>query len=240
VNVCLESTGKRQFIRFDVEDTGIGIPPERQSVIFESFAQADGSTTRKFGGTGLGLTITRNIAELLDGTVTLVSEEGKGSVFTLLIPYDSSEVSKGERQHRLVEQMDEGQQPVSEYMTGHILVAEDSPGNKVLVETLLRKLGFEVTIVNNGREAVDKVKAACNYDLILMDMQMPDMNGFEATRILRQEGYTLPIIAFTAFAMKGDEEKCIEAGCDDYLAKPVNKKKLTAMLSKYLTQKPVA
>jgi len=234
LNVSLERDNGESFIRFDVEDTGAGIPAERQQAIFESFVQADKTVGRTFGGTGLGLTITKRLTELLGGTLGLTSEEGKGSVFTLRIPtgIDTRRLPACEQDDTDGRHADE-QQPQEPRFSGRVLVVEDVPTNRKLLMLLLEKMGFEVSIAEDGRRAIDKAQAE-SFDLILMDMQMPHVNGYEATRLLKQEGTTTPIIAVTAHAMKGDDKRCIEAGCDGYLSKPIDRDKLIATIRKCL------
>ncbi len=235
LNVSLEDRNDQPHIHFSVEDTGIGIPLDRQDIIFESFSQADGSTSRKYGGTGLGLAITKQLVELMGGELTLTSEEGKGSTFSLVIPagVDVTKQSLMDR-HNVVDNttisMEKTKQPE---FSGNVLVAEDVKTNQILVKSLLNKIGLTVTIAEDGREAVEKALNQ-EFDLILMDIQMPNMNGYEATQALRQKGITTPIIAQTANAMKGDDNKCLEAGCDDYLPKPIDRKELLEKLKKYL------
>ena len=238
VNVSLQENNHKPFIQFDVEDTGIGISAEKQESIFEPFTQADGSTTRKFGGTGLGLTITKQLAELMGGTLTLTSEEGKGSVFSLLIPagvdvenqqdLDISDPSDNSDITQDTENAD---------FSGNILVAEDDRTNQMLITTLLEKIGFKTTLAENGNIAVEKAMSH-EFDMIFMDMQMPNMNGYEATQALRDEGFSTPIIALTANAMKSDKDKCIEAGCDDYLSKPIAQEELRRILKKFVKTTP--
>ncbi len=235
LNVSLEDRDNQPFIRFDVEDTGIGIPPEKQKDIFEPFTQADGSTSRKYGGTGLGLAITRQLAELLGGELTLTSEEGKGSVFSLVIPA-GLDVAKQPLldSYNMSEQIEIGKEKREQpEFSGNVLVAEDVKTNQILVESLLNKIGLTVTIAEDGLEAVESTLNQ-EFDLILMDIQMPNMNGYEATQELRQKGITTPIVALTANAMNGDDKKCIEAGCDDYLSKPLEHNALVEKLRKYL------
>jgi len=238
VNVSMQELEKngtaKPYIRFDVEDTGIGVPADKQEVIFETFVQADGDTTRKYGGAGLGLAITKKLTRLLGGEVSLTSEPGKGSVFSLLIPAGVDIKSQP-----LLNQYDSASELIRRTdtaklkLSGQVLVAEDSRTNQVLINLLLERLGLQVTIAEDGKETVEKALAQ-PFDLILMDIQMPNMNGYDATKILRKKGLTTPIVALTAHAMKGDDEKCIAAGCNDYLSKPINQKKLVKTLSKYL------
>jgi signal transduction histidine kinase/DNA-binding response OmpR family regulator len=234
LKVSVSEADNQPFIRFDVEDTGIGIPKDRQEAIFESFTQADGGTTRKFGGSGLGLTITKQLAELLGGRLELTSEVGKGSVFSLVIPagVDLTTQPILERHNMKDEQ---GSVAKLEFnLSGRILVAEDVLPNQLAIRWMLEKIGLEVSVVEDGKKAVDKALAQ-SFDIILMDIQMPVLNGCEATKILRSKGIKTPIIALTASAMKMDETKCIEAGCDDYLTKPIDRNKLFETLGKYLS-----
>ncbi len=238
VKVSLHEDKHESFIHFDVEDTGIGIPKDRQKVIFESFMQADGSTTRKYGGTGLGLTVTRQLSELMGGELRLSSVPEKGSTFSLSVPVgmdvDGQALLNG---NYVVEQVrDETQGENTPLFSGHVLVAEDVEGNQVLMKLMLSKLGVEVAIAEDGSQAVE-MALSHNFDLILMDMQMPNMNGYEATRALKQQGYNTPVVALTANALKGDALKCTEAGCDSYLTKPIDRRELRGILATYLPVK---
>jgi len=238
LNVSLRIFENEPFIFFDMEDTGIGIAVDEQKSIFEAFKQADGATTRKYGGTGLGLAITKQLSYLLGGELSLVSEEGKGSVFTIMIPAGvdvSAQRSLDESDFADVPEGAEARTyPVAhERFSGHVLVAEDSKTNQILIRVLLERLGLRVTIVEDGRRAVDEVLDE-HFDLVFMDIQMPQMNGFEATRMLRAEGVDIPVIALTARAMKGDDKKCISSGCNDYLAKPIDREELLRVVRKYL------
>ncbi len=213
------------FLVFDVIDTGTGIPPDKLETIFNPFSQADTSITRKYGGTGLGLAISKRIANALGGTLEVKSELGKGSTFTLTIPVDTSNGIE------LIEGFStDGVQRVSKRakdtcplvkLDGHILLVDDGQTNRQLIELVLKRAGATVTTAENGHSAKLLVEKN-HYDLILMDMQMPIMDGYSATKAIREEGVDTPIIALTASAMKGDREKCLEAGCNDYLTKPVN------------------
>ncbi len=237
LNVSIEETESQSYIRFDIEDTGIGIEPEEQDKVFELFTQAKGDICRKFGGTGLGLSITKRLAEMLDGTVSLVSESGRGSVFTLRIPagvefHSSSRYDK----YHYVNSLDKISDPSDPVFSGHILLAEDHPSNRKLLMLQLNRLGVDVTIAEDGNEAV-RMALKQEYDLILMDMHMPHLNGYKAAEELRARGITTPIIAQTAFAMVGDEEKCLEAGCNDYITKPIDLNSLEEKLRKYISHK---
>jgi PAS domain S-box-containing protein len=231
VNISLKDKDSKPCIRFEVEDTGIGIATESQQKIFEPFFQEDGGTSRKYGGTGLGLTIARKFAGLLGGEITLTSEKGKGSVFSLIIPAGVDLVAEPIlKRHKVI---DDASKVKGNRFFGCILVAEDVKTNQMLMKLLLEKMGLKVTIAEDGAEAVDKALGQ-KFDLIFMDIQMPKVNGYEATRTLRDKGIKIPIVALTAGTMEGDEKKCIEAGCDVYLSKPVVFSKLIETLSKYL------
>ncbi|MHC4762248.1 MAG: response regulator, partial [Planctomycetota bacterium] len=235
VNVSLREFESKPYIRFDVEDTGIGIEAEKQELIFEKFMQVDADSTCKYQSTGLGLAITKQLAELLGGKVSLTSEIGKGSIFSLVIPANVDVESqpsfdKYEFTRRLEQESDTLEE---DQFIGRVLVAEDSPTNQRLVNLLLESMGLKVTLVGDGKGAVDKGLAQ-SFDLIFMDIQMPNMNGYNATKTLRNNGVTTPIVALTAHAMKGDRQKCISAGCDDYLTKPLKRKKLVQIIRKYL------
>jgi len=238
VKVSVHKDNCKHFLRFDIEDTGIGIPEDRQQAIFDSFTQVDGSTTREYGGTGLGLTVTKQLTELLGGELTLTSEPGKGSVFSLVIPtgMDISGQPLLDRQDMADQRAEEANRTEPMMFSGKVLVAEDIKTNQILMKMKLAKMGLEVTLVEDGNQVLQK--ALCqSFDLILMDMQMPHMNGYEATHALRQQGYKTPIVAVTADAMKGDDQKCMEAGCDDYLAKPIDGRELKRIMVTYLSSK---
>jgi CheY-like chemotaxis protein/HPt (histidine-containing phosphotransfer) domain-containing protein len=234
VTISLDSIDDKPFIRFDIKDTGIGISDDKLDIIFESFTQADGSTTRIFGGTGLGLTITKRLAEMMGGRVSVTSELEKGSTFTLLIPAGIDQgVTKTTRQNKLVENTQDSSGDFMKQYNGKVLVAEDCLSNKILIRTILAKMGLQPVLVNDGDEAVNAAMKT-HFDLILMDMQMPNLNGYDATAALRLKKITTPIVALTANALSEDEKKCLEAGCDDYLSKPICKDKLIQVLDKYL------
>lgn len=213
-------------IVFRVADTGIGISPAQQSRLFRPFTQADSSTTRCFGGSGLGLSISKCLVELLGGTISLVSAEGLGSTFEFDIQtgatagamIDSPDTAKCVPPESLPNQTF-----AAEPVTASVLLAEDGEDNRRLFTHHLRRAGIQVKCVENGRHAVQAALTPdTHYDLILMDMQMPVMDGYSATRELRMNGYTGKVVALTAHAMTGDRERCLDAGCDDYLTKPVN------------------
>lgn len=238
INVMKEQEDDADFIRFDVEDTGIGVPEEKLSVIFEAFTQADGSMTRKYGGTGLGLSITRRLTELLGGKITVHSTVGRGSVFSIRLP--TGVAPSEQTSHNRYEHAEKVIRPAATEeekipLSGRVLVAEDAKANQMLIRLLLEKEGLSAVVVENGQEALEAVLRE-SFDLVLMDMQMPVMSGLEAVQAIRAKGLTVPIIALTALAMKGDDEKCLQAGCDGYLSKPIDRKALRQILQKYLSQ----
>ncbi len=242
INLSLEENKESKTLYLAVEDTGIGIPDDKKKIIFDSFSQAENSTTRKFGGTGLGLAITKQLSNMLGGDVSVQSKLEEGSVFTLKIPVgltddEAQYVDKLDFDAEIEEQYnvkDEKQQS----FTGKVLVADDNEANQMLVKLLLEELGVESKIANNGVEASDMAIAE-DFDMVLMDIQMPEMSGYDATRKIRDKGLGVPVVALTANAMKGDAEKCLAAGCDDYLSKPLNEKELIKMLAKYLKSENV-
>jgi PAS domain S-box-containing protein len=235
LNISLEDKKGRCYIRFEVEDTGIGIDPESQEQIFKPFIQEDGSTLRKYGGTGLGLAIVKDLVGLLGGELTLTSEKGKGSVFSLVIPAGIDLATQPLLDRQKIGEYNSSDMDKAGHakFSGSVLVVEDVRSNQLFMKSLLGKMGLKVTIAGNGAEAVVKALGQ-EYDLILMDIQMPEVNGYDAARRLRSKGIKTPIVALTAGALKGDDKKCIEAGCDDYLSKPVLYSKLVEILGKYL------
>ncbi len=225
----------RDCIRFDVEDTGIGIAEDRQSAIFDSFTQADGSITRQYGGTGLGLAVTKQLTGLLNGKLHLRSELGQGAVFSLIIPtgLDVTDQTALNREKTVDQGFAQCGTQESTSFSGRVLVVEDVEGNQMLIELMLSKWGIEVVVADDGYQALEKALSQ-SFDLILMDIQMPRMNGLEATRRLRQQGCKVPIVALTANAMKGDDQECLDAGCDGYIAKPIDRREFPRLLAKYL------
>ncbi len=229
----------------EVADTGIGMSAAQMAALFRPFTQADSSTTRRFGGTGLGLTISRRLANMLGGDITVRSEPGKGSCFVLDVATgDLSEATYADDPERLMSQPP----PLTQARPAHdtklgcrILLAEDSPDNQRLLSFVLRRAGARVTIVPNGQAAVDAICGGSGgddeadvmgglYDIVLMDMQMPIMDGYEATRQLRQRGYRGPILALTAHAMQHDRARCLAAGCDEYASKPIDPRELPQLI----------
>ncbi|HTS52723.1 MAG TPA: ATP-binding protein [Burkholderiales bacterium] len=211
-------------LTIEVIDTGIGIPADRVEAVFEPFTQAESSTARRFGGTGLGLTISRRFARGLGGDIVAHSEVGKGSVFVVTLDPGSLSgvglLSPEEAAARTVEAAPE-QGTAWEFPPASVLVVDDGEANRELVRLVLEEVGLRVSGAENGRVGADMALQE-SYDVILMDMQMPVMDGFAATRLLRQSGVKIPIIALTANAMKGFEQEVLEAGCSGYLTKPVD------------------
>jgi len=235
------------MLRFDVIDTGIGMSPEQVSGLFRPFTQADSSTTRQYGGTGLGLAISKRLAQALGGDLTVRSQRGKGSTFTLTIATGSLEgvrLVTGSSLMNLNQATAPASEPPDEGLGErplagkNVLLAEDGPDNQRLIAFVLRKAGANVTVAENGQVAVEYVTRARvlgrPYDAVLMDMQMPVMDGYAATRRLRELGHTVPIIALTAHAMAGAREACLETGCDDFAAKPIDRRQLIATIQKHI------
>lgn len=223
--------GSGPSMTFTVTDTGIGMPKEEAAGVFQPLVQTDTSTTRSYGGTGLGLAISRRLVELLGGDISVASIPGEGSSFEVSVPtgpLDSASTKEAENGSRETE-------PLSGLQGARILLAEDCPDNQKLICCLLEKAGAKVTAVEHGGQAVDRALAAsavgCPFDIILMDMQMPETDGYKATATLRAADYRGPIIALTAHAMDGDREKSIRAGCDDYIAKPIKAETLISVLA---------
>ena len=245
VRCTREADGHGQM-QFAISDTGIGIPADKIDELFKPFTQVDGSATRRYGGTGLGLAISRRLAKALGGDVEVASQVGKGSTFTLTIDAGSL---KGVRmlQSPQVPSIAEEESSSTEHevpLHGRVLLAEDVPDIYVVLRQILQRMNLEVEIAEDGRlacEMAEKSQAEGKpFDLILMDIQMPKMNGYEATRWLRQHGWKGPIVALTAHALVGDREKCLEAGCNDYIAKPITAKGLRDVLARYLGQAAAA
>jgi signal transduction histidine kinase/CheY-like chemotaxis protein len=228
-------------LRFSVDDTGIGIEASKLRTIFEAFSQADGSTTRQHGGTGLGLTLSARIVEMMGGTIQLTSEPGKGSTFFFELSFKLQGDGQPAQNGRLepIHPLVETPIPAEPRPPLLVLLAEDNPVNQRLAQRLLEKNGHAVVVANNGREALARYEED-QFDIVLMDVQMPEMDGFAATAAIRQlqeaNGTHVPILAVTAHAMKGDRERCLAAGMDGHVAKPIRPPVLFAEIDR-LTQK---
>lgn len=246
-----------------VMDTGIGIPDDKHDMIFDAFRQVDGSTSRRFGGTGLGLSISRSLAQLLGGEIQLHSQPGKGSTFILTLPFSPAvEAAPGpagrttpeigtlslDKQASASSLGEAGILPTgaapaeaSSYFSGkRLLLVDDDVRNIYAMSSILEEMGFDIEIAKNGQQALDMLERDPQIDLVLIDMMMPVMDGYQATSELKhRRQFSKPIIAVTAHAMKGDREKCLAAGADDYLAKPVTQADIFQMLCKWLEPQKV-
>jgi len=248
VNVGIEQKFKDEKkiqLHFTVKDTGIGIPKKKIGKIFESFSQADSSITRKFGGTGLGLTISSKLVNLMGGKIWVESKEGKGSTFHFTTECLVAESRNGATSHGReafrdgyvqIENGIQGDTKEIEEKSYNVLLVEDHLINQKLAVTLLEKRNNKVIVANNGLEAVNILKDF-DFDVVLMDIQMPEMDGFEATKVIRDKKspvkrHDIPIIAMTAHAMSGDREKCINSGMNGYISKPINVKELFNEISR--------
>ena len=250
VNVVAESLSEFTLL-FEVRDTGIGIPSDKLGLLFAKFSQVDSSTTRKYGGTGLGLAISKQLAELMGGEIGVQSKPGKGSAFWFTVRLGkptscelskmpvAEDRSKKTAEPRVIELP--GCTLGEDARHARILVAEDSSINQQVIVRILKKLGLSSDVASNGVEAI-KALETTPYDLVFMDVQMPEMDGFHATRAIRDPqslvlNHRVPVIAITAHAMKGDRDKCLNAGMDDYVTKPIEVPALIAALEKWLKPK---
>ncbi|MCX5688610.1 MAG: ATP-binding protein, partial [Planctomycetota bacterium] len=257
VTLAVDFDAATGLLGFDVVDTGIGLTPDQKAQLFGAFVQADTSTSRKFGGTGLGLRISKRLAQMLGGDISVNSEPGKGSIFRVVVKtgdlsgvplvdaamalpiVEESAVPAGPRTQEQSPRLD----------GCRILLAEDGTDNQRLISFHLSKAGAKVSIVENGKLAVEALTAdgtldgdltdPPHYDLLLTDMQMPEMDGYASVRLLRAKGCTLPIIALTAHSMSGDMEKCLRAGCDGYASKPIERDQLIRVCKAMLLARSV-
>jgi len=238
VDVALLRAETGPLLEISVTDTGAGIPRDKQALIFEKFTQADSSITRKFGGTGLGLAITRRLVEVHKGQILLDSEPGIGSRFTVLLPCEVAKAEAREPQPVLAQRGAPLSGKTESGEDTRILLVEDNIINQKVVTTVLRKKGYVVDVACNGEQALERI-AQRQYGLVLMDVQMPVLDGLETTRRIRADRLyaNLPIIAMTAHAMNGDRERCLEAGMNAYLAKPVDHAHLLSTVAKFLADR---
>jgi signal transduction histidine kinase/ActR/RegA family two-component response regulator len=246
VSVSLEAGSPDARLRFDVIDSGIGITPVDQQRIFEPFSQVDASESRRYGGTGLGLAISSRLARDLGGELSLSSSLGQGSVFSLFLPL--REPTPDERASSAAAETPPADPQAHEttsaakptLLRGRVLVAEDGADNQRLIARLLGRAGLEVEFAADGRRAVDRTLEAERgtqpFDAVLMDMQMPELDGYAATQALRDGGYTRPIIALSAHAMHEDRERCFTAGCNAFAPKPIDRQQLLDLLAQYLAK----
>jgi signal transduction histidine kinase/CheY-like chemotaxis protein/HPt (histidine-containing phosphotransfer) domain-containing protein len=243
--VCIRTSADRPAapgqsgrLRFDVADTGIGMSDDQVARLFKPFAQADTSMSRRYGGSGLGLAISKRLVELLGGRIAVRSASGAGTTFTVDVdagPLDHVEFLDGLTESMFAPTCG----PAADgdlTLSGRVLLAEDGIDNQHLISMHLTAAGAEVVIADNGRIALEKLRGGAPFDVVLMDMQMPEMDGYTATAELRRAGIALPVIALTAHAMVGDRERCLSAGCTDYLTKPIERAVLLRTVKRYLEQ----
>ena len=237
VIIIVETFKKNDHIdlKVIVEDTGIGISPDQLSKVFDEFKQLEYYLTKRIKGTGLGLSITKKLVDFLKGTITVESRQGTGSRFEVTIPVKAIAVSKEAQKEEIMNEPLQKQE--TQGKTVKILLAEDNEANQFLIKAITKSQDWDITVVENGAEAVERYKAG-HYDIILMDVQMPVMNGYDATRIIREieseKGIHTPILALTAYAMKSDKDICIEAGMDDYISKPFKRQQFLDAISDVL------
>jgi CheY-like chemotaxis protein len=235
INVNLqEQNNETLVLKFSIRDTGIGMTKEQQLKVFQSFSQADSSTTRQYGGSGLGLAISKNLIELMGGKIWVESEVDVGSTFYFTINLILSDEKSSLSENSLSDSnIDEA---IKILRGSHILLAEDNEFNQVLVEEILDAYNMTLEIAFNGQQAIDFLNSDKHYDGVLMDCQMPVMDGYAATKILRKQDkfINLPIIALTANVMKGDKEDVLKSGMDDYIAKPIDEDEMLVTMAKWI------
>ncbi len=228
--ISQKRSGGDYEIHYAIKDTGIGIPQEKMSQLFQSFSQVDPSITRKYGGTGLGLAISKRLVELMNGTIWVESDVGKGSVFHFTIIAEEATESQIEAMKHDHESITIS--PLIDQYALRILLAEDNPVNQKVALQMLKKIGYKADIAANGKEVLSALERQ-SYDIILMDVQMPEMDGLEAAKRIRERSDRPKIIAMTAFALKGDMDRCLDAGMDDYISKPIQLEELRNKLIKW-------
>lgn len=251
VGLTLEYHAQDRRLTIDLIDSGIGMSPEQVRRLFQPFTQADASMTRRFGGTGLGLSISKHLVEAMGGELVIVSStpgEGTHLRITLTVEPLNAEFCSLQSSRPLPSTLEPAPRPepikksAAEFppLKGHVLLADDGPDNQKLISFQLRKIGLEVTLADNGKEALDLAWSAYvagrPFDLVLTDMQMPLISGYELATELRSRGYPLPIVAATAGALCTDRDRCLSAGCDGYVTKPINRAAFYEVLSQHLQQ----
>ena len=248
VSVSIEPGSPAPRIRFDVVDSGIGIADADRARIFEPFSQVDASESRRYGGTGLGLAISLRLARSLGGDLTVTSARGVGSTFSLVLPIGAPSAAERDAGFESLARPETGDAPAASLgplpvLRGRVLVAEDGPDNQRLIARLLGRAGLEVEIAADGRRALERAleaeRSGAPFDAVLMDMQMPELDGYAATRALRDAGFARPIIALSAHAMREDRERCLEVGCNAFAPKPIDGRALLELLAEHLS-KPVS
>jgi len=222
---CIQQPG---MLEFYVQDTGVGIAPEMHRLIFERFRQANDNPKKEYGGNGLGLAISKAYIELLGGRVWLDSVPGKGSTFRFTIPYIPADIVADKKNIPLTTDSEVSGKGRT------LLIAEDTYANFQLLDAILKKLDYRIIHVENGIQAVESCRNSPEIDLVLMDMKMPEMDGYVATGLIKEMRPELPVIAVTAYALGGDKDKALKAGCDDYIAKPVKPAILLEILNRLL------
>ncbi|MGD8639648.1 MAG: response regulator, partial [Gammaproteobacteria bacterium] len=238
VNIHISCNRDKHLVTFNVIDSGIGITEQQLDNIFSAFSQEDASTSRKYGGTGLGLSLSKLLVEKLGGTIDVESTKGVGSNFSVSIPADTlvdSEMAHNANEIPEIVYENQSNDTNGEHtlLMGRVLLAEDNEDNQQLLTMHLEKMGATVKTVGNGNLAVDEALNN-DYDLVYMDMQMPVMDGEQAVKLLRKRNYSGTIVALTANAMKKDQEKYLSAGCDDFVSKPVDRNHFYQVTARYL------
>jgi signal transduction histidine kinase/ActR/RegA family two-component response regulator len=249
VHVDTKWTGQQSgpgHIEFAIRDSGIGMTTQELSRLFQPFSQADGSTSRRYGGTGLGLAICRRLVQMMDGTIEVTSELDKGSCFTVSLPVARTRLqnandAKTDNHDVAPHESSISRSADNSWLAGYrILLAEDSPDNQRLIRHLLQRAGAEVVLADNGQlaldSAVNELRQGTAFDLVLMDMQMPVLDGYEATTRLRAAGYRQPIVALTAHALSSEHDKCRAAGCDEVCTKPIERASFFAAICRRVKQ----
>lgn len=246
VRVAIRLDEDAALLRFDVVDTGIGLTPEQVTRLFQPFTQASSATAARYGGTGLGLSISKRLAEMLGGTITVSSRPGAGSTFTLALPTGSLAgvrlVGAAEPVSGVVEDVQPLDGPLPARLDARVLLAEDTADTRRLIQFVLERAGAQVVVADNGRVAVEQALAAHQrgeaFDVILMDTQMPELDGHAATRLLRERGYRGPIVALTAQPTDAERAKCLAAGCDDHASKPIERAALIETVRRHVQGRP--